>query len=787
MSYVNTTTPTRIWINGREYTDFLLSGSVSDESSLTTSIIKTTGTIVLGGVHDSIITREFPLPVGSEIIVQCRLPGGYSSRHPRGTLYLINSNLNYEQQSVTLEVGCSLALVSTFEQSFEDKIRDLYDLIPESYTAFDVEDFDLSELSNVLEALGYIMYQDKNGRIQCVKVFGGQGLVGVSSSSKFTSYDTSTAISIQSLSDTSTLIDPDALKIVMGFDVPKKEDEDPEEGEQDGDQVLSDVQYLRTKALRIANLDECLKVNFGKRTRLLEEKILSCGKAMNPEYIPDPEDIFEYYRNPDVCKKPLIDEELYITEEEFYDYKVEGKIEIEEVYFGDKVEKFQEATYDGPGNQLDYEKNYETLSIWRFADSSIGQWLDNVSKEYDLAVEEANAKCQEINEYAQIRDENDRYKKTQIEIACLKPKEIRTMIKTFRFYDCLVATRIIEVLELIEYIKEVRNVAARGLNYLTGFRGTSNIEERFIEFGDGGEIIKKTSKSTIHAGASKYTVEAFKREGEIFEDPEDSGPIVDERKTSKLQRYSFGPPLEYISGENINLPGIIIGQRLFAPWPQYFIKSETIESYEYERGKVTQTIKKIDYENPDNNTTDIKVSTDNSVAAKAEPRQADSDTTCNIPTENIEKTYTVYGRNTTRTLGSSWAGDFEPFTEEISMPIGFKSLLPEDVERDAAVEDWQCDLLNSQYLSAAAGKITEYERYIYRYLALSMAKKVMDNRGLRVVEKMRAEVFDYYPFMPITVVLSANALTLLVRVSSATWAFDSTNALCSFDCYVMNA
>ena len=787
MSYVNTTTPTRVWINGREYTDFLLSGSVSDESSLTTSIIKTTGSIELGGVHDSVITREFPLPVGSEIIIQCSLPNGYSTRHPRGTLYLINSNLNYEQQTVNIELGCSLALVSTYEESFADKIRDLYALIPESYDVFDVQDYDLSELNNVLDALGYIMYQDKNGRVQCVKTFGGQGLVGVNSSSKFTSFDTQTAISIESLSESSTLIDPETLKIVMDYQLPIHEEKDPEEDEDTDDELLKDIQYMKTKKLVVANLDECLSIYFGKKTRLTDQKIYSCGKFLNPEYIIDWEDIRDWYKNPDKCKGPLQDEELFITEEQFYAYEVTGKLEFKEVYFSDYVEKFQESTYEGPGNQLNFEKSWEDSSIWRIADTSINQWLDNVSKEYDLAVEECNAKCQEVNEYAQMRDENNIYLKTRLELACLTGKELRTMIRTFKFYDCLVSTRLSEIADLIEYIKEIRNVAVRALNYIEGWRGLNNTQERTIEFGTGGEVTKTTTKTIVHAGASKYTVEAIKREADVFEDPEDTGPIVDERKKTTIGRFSFGPPLEYITADYIPNDGVLIGRKLFPQWPLSFLRDEAIETHEYYKGTITKTQKKIDYENPDNNTTDIKISTDNSLAAKAEPRKDPNVRTCNIPTESKQVEYTVNGRNTTRTLGTSWAGDFDPFTEEISMPIAFKSLTPEELEPDEDMDEFQCNILTNDFINIAGRNMVLYESYIHRYLALSMAKRVMDNRGVRVVEKMRAEVFDYYPFMPITVVLSANNQTLLVRVSSATWAFDSTNALCSFDCYVMNA
>lgn len=1352
MSYVNTTTPTRIWIGINEYTDFLLSGSVSDESSLTTSVIKTSGSISLGGVHNSPVMRDFPLPIGSPIIIQCTLPNNFSTRHPRGTLYLINTTINYEQQTVNLEVGCSLALASTYEPSFRDKIRSLFDLIPEDYNVFNVQNYDLSELSQVLESLGYVMYQDKYGKIQVVKVFGEHGSGILSSVSKFTSYDNATALSIESLSDSSTLIDPESLSIVMTYEIPYYEPPDPEEeGEQDTDGdgipddedtdidgdgidniadpdadgdgipddeqdtdgdgipdsmdpdadgdgipddeqeqdpfengVLKDIQYLRTKAVRIADLKKCLQVYRGKKVRIKEDKIYSCGKFLNPEFIIDIEDQIAWNKDPNVCKKPLQDEDLYVTVEDFYAYEVKGKLELEDVYFSDKVEKFQEATYDGPGNQLNFEKTWEDLNIWRTGDAAIGQWLDNVAKEYDLAIEEANAKMQNINQYAQIRDENNIYLKTRLEKYCLKPKEVRTMQRTFKFYDCLVASELADVDALLVYIEAVRDVAARGLNWFIGRRCISNIEEKTTEFGEGGEVVRKTATSVVHASASKYTVEAFKREGEVLEDEEQTGPIVDDRKPSRLGRYNYGPPLEWIAG--ITSYNITLGNKTYRSWPEYFIRTNTTEEYTYQRGKVTQKITKIDYENPDNNTIDFKVSTDNSTAAPAQPKNEETgknkpptiivrargleedssfvsagtvvasystfdpegglvkvtwtsgnsptddnnaylyelnvnrrtvnltaaglvflntgrslpavsltvtdnlgktgkgsavprfspvndapiivvtandfaisdasvgfvvgtytisdedgdnltvnwtsraaptdgsgdpvyelntgsqrveltyagllyllagndppaidltvkddsgafnatgsssdtpndvgdnkapvivvtavdldpgdpflaagetvatyvasdenpddvltitwtaggapadglgnaiyqldtnndkvvltdaglayftstqtlptisltvtddsgapnntgtgsdtpgdgendppaitistndlpeigsyvsgdiiatyetsdpdsgdiltvswvdfrgapktvfnediysldtgnkevsltlagadfanagndlppialrvtddsgasnnsnavvaipgvdqdsdqdidgdgipnksdsdmdgdgipngtdpdidgdgtlnedDTTpygpdgiqlvnCNIPTESKEVIYTIKGKNTTQTTAaSSWLGDFQPSAEEISMPIEFAPLIPEELwlqHNDLLVEGLTCKITTDMFISYATSSMLKYEEYIYRYLAIAMAKKMMDNRGIRIVEKMRPEVFSYYPFMPITIALTANRQTLLARSSAATWAFDSTNALCSIDCYVM--
>ena len=158
---------------------------------------------------------------------------------------------------------------------------------------------------------------------------------------------------------------------------------------------------------------------------------------------------------------------------------------------------------------------------------------------------------------------------------------------------------------------------------------------------------------------------------------------------------------------------------------------------------------------------------------------------CNIPTEAKEVTYSIKGKNTTRTIGSSWAGDFQPFAEEISMPIDFKPIVPENLSPVLGDGAWDCRIVTDRFIETASSNISKYEAYINRYLSIAMAKRMMDNRGIRVVEKMRPEVFDYYPFMPISIVLQANNKYLLASVSSATWAFDSTNALCSFDCYVM--
>jgi hypothetical protein len=46
---INASSKIRLYINNQEYTDYLIEGSLSDDSAYTSNIITTKGTIVLGG------------------------------------------------------------------------------------------------------------------------------------------------------------------------------------------------------------------------------------------------------------------------------------------------------------------------------------------------------------------------------------------------------------------------------------------------------------------------------------------------------------------------------------------------------------------------------------------------------------------------------------------------------------------------------------------------------------------------------------------------------------------
>lgn len=997
MSYINTTTPTRIWINNKEYTDFLISGSVSDESTLTSSIAKTSGTITLGGVHDSIITREFPLPIGSPIIVQCVLPNGYSARHPRGALYLVNTTMNYEEQTVTLEVGCSLYLASTYENSFTRRIKTLFNYVPINTRHFDLQNYDLSELDSLLQAAGYAMYQDKYGKIQTVKAFGLTTLGSAESSSKFTCYDDSTSITIESLSETSSILDPSELTITMNWDIPVFDEPDPEDeieeedtdddgipdeedGDIDGDGIpnttdddpygtgspktdgvdtdgdgipnsidddidgdgipneededtdgdgipdsededadgngipdaeekaqIKDAPILEKqltfyKFIKLAPISECIKGYDGKKLVINKEKIFQCGIFLNPQYVSD---VLSYAQSPDPCKKPVTKEDWIQEIEEPYSFSVEGSLKTDEdAYISDVIEKYQIAEYNGPGKQLSFEESWETASLARAAEPAISQWLENISKEFDLAIEEANTLSQEMNEYAELRDENDLSLKTPQERACLKVDELALMSSTKGFYECLFADRASKREDAVGYALSVYDIAFRELQSILGRTAIVSRREKYYSFGEGGEIIQTVEKEYIHSGSAKITVDLIKRAGEVFEKEEQEGSVIDNREDNSGSGYDFSPPFEKIfrykevmlrDGDDYSFSSAGVS---YKPWPREVLRAETIEEFiygEYGPGTVTQKVTRIDYENPENSTIDIKVSTDNSTSANTNPRneadlgqpdeeeqdpllseepdldedgltdrpyfdedgnrvissvdpdmdgdgvpnaidpdldgdgipneeELDTDNdgipdtldtdddgdgdpdavdpdpldpnvtresqlaTCNIPTEQREVVYRVFLGNRTETIPGSWMGSFSPSPEEISMPISFKPLIPATLDelREEEMEPLDCKILTNRFISTATMNMMAYESYISRYLAIEASKRRMDNRGIRIVEKMRPELFEYYPFMPITVVINANRKRLLARTSSATWAFDSTNALCSMDCYVLN-
>ena len=178
MTLANTTSKIRLFINGKDYSNFLIEGSTSDDSAYSTNIITTKGSIVLGGDTTILDYNKTLFPLGSRVNVYATLDNGRAAKLPRGQLYVLNSSIDINSRQTTLEVGCSLAYLVSRESSYVPEIRTLITSFVSSTVkeSFIIDDYNLSTLQTLLEIDGRVIFQDSWGHIQFVRLFGNDGL-----------------------------------------------------------------------------------------------------------------------------------------------------------------------------------------------------------------------------------------------------------------------------------------------------------------------------------------------------------------------------------------------------------------------------------------------------------------------------------------------------------------------------------------------------------------------------------------------------------------------------------
>jgi len=231
MSYINTSNGVKLWINDINYTEYLIQGSLSDDSVYSSNIIATRGQIVLGTSESILDFNKTQFPIGSTIDIWVELDGGIAAKHPKGRLYIMNASSDLQALTTTLEVGCSLAFLAEKESQYGESVRSLFEgmLTSNDRTLLSINQYTLSNLNSYLDCLGEIIYQDRWGHIQKVDVFGNDGLGGGFFGSKLTTFDKYTAISIDSLSSTAIENDVAAVAVEARVSVPILSPKDPEE------------------------------------------------------------------------------------------------------------------------------------------------------------------------------------------------------------------------------------------------------------------------------------------------------------------------------------------------------------------------------------------------------------------------------------------------------------------------------------------------------------------------------------------------------------------------------
>ena len=121
MSYLVTKTRVAsLTINGADYTPNFASWTVSDSSALTNGLVSTSGSLTLRGVLGGALLQDYDrnnFQRGVEVILELTEPGGATYRHPRGLLYVIGDGYSVEDEQITIEIGCRVALATLIDDA----------------------------------------------------------------------------------------------------------------------------------------------------------------------------------------------------------------------------------------------------------------------------------------------------------------------------------------------------------------------------------------------------------------------------------------------------------------------------------------------------------------------------------------------------------------------------------------------------------------------------------------------------------------------------------------------
>lgn len=731
MSYVNLATKVKVYANGEDVSDYLIQGTLSDDSAYTNSIVKTTGQIVLGTDTRILDFDRTRFPIGSRVRIWVRLDNGKYALHPRGTLYISNSNVNIENKTLNLEVGCSLAFISDKEDEYETAVSGLYNdmLDSASKDRFVTQEKDLSALSSILEVNGEIIYQDQYGNIQKLNAFGSDGLGVRLRASKFTSFDKYTTIAIESISDTAIETSVSAVQIDTSVDVPAAVQVEYEPGTPASPNPKPLKSSVVRRTIETPVLENTTPPLVGFR------RICYIDSAPTDEASGE----ISSESNPNCGSRRESSGEA--SGDDGYSYKAYGSCEVKQKQVGETVTNGKYVSYKGQGNQVDREESWEHSSASTWANAAANNSMNDVINYVSEYIAEANALLSKANQHFDAKD---------LEPVLL---ENGNSNPAYNYHSCNSVTF---KQRAERYVDEASDLLRDGLLFgddLNRKYGLANLSQTFNKYGKAGELIEQTIINWKHQlsfdGARTHTIN--KGAYTIF---------LSAQKNSILLNTKRLPTREIKNPER-----------------DYDLKiaNKTVKTYQYSRLYTTEVETYVDYENPSNSTVTTNYSTSGSANA-VQPgrlvyqRATSGKLTCKLDTESKDLSVTVPLKQAT-IQSASWFGNSTAYTKKISLPIQLAPVLPPYDESTNA-----CGVLNQSQ------KIAEYERVLKNY-ALIVAKKISgDNRGFRISEKLRAELFEYYPFYPISISTESIGKAYRTRAAAANWVFNSEQALCSIDC-----
>ena len=753
MTMINTTSKIRLYINNAEYTDYLIEGSLSDDSAYTTNIITTKGTIVLGGDTSIIDFNKTLFPIGSTVTVYATLSNGELSKLPRGHLFVLNSTIDINERLTTLEVGCSLAFLSSRESSYEDQIKTLIeDSLDSSFKeSFLIEEYNLSTLDNLLKTAGKCIFQDKHGYVQDIDQFGDDGLGSNLSEAKLVSFDKYSAINIESLGGAIEELPSDVF-VEVDIDVPGDADGD---GDEEGIPEPF-VTSVTTRSVEYTDIEsqEFKIVNDPSNSDATTEAVPNCGTIEEPGDPSTPE----------------------------FAYTVEGNVTGVQRTKNENVTAGSYSSYEGPGNQVDWEYSFEYCSALTYASNIISTVVDKYIEIANAEAARANGLLSKVNQYwATAADINSRPTDEKTE------EEIERQQKQYEYYTCMGQQLYDAADDIVGY--PGRNFAANGMDQKAaefvdeyrGIYGVSNVNSTYYTYGEGDILIEKVELSYIHRGNSKSAQETTANLQASYRwNANLTGYRYQIVNDINFAGYSAGSFLATISGSSKPTEHDPVAFGNPVTYFNQILKSKTTTTYSYGSQYTTETIYFEDYEEPSNNYTQINYSSSDSANAEESDRieiARDVNGCIYSNEENAEDPVTISSTatitETSGTVSAGWLGVPIATTKEISIPATFAPIAEKD-----------CDgVVTSPNVTAT---LANYESIVENF-ATNEAKRIAgDNYGYRITEAgIRSEIFGYYPFYPMSLILNSLDKEFKLRAASSSCVFDSSNVLCSFDCFLV--
>lgn len=775
---MNATGKIRIFINEQEYTDFLVEGSISDDSAYSTSIITTSGTVTLAGSADVLDFNKTKFPVGSHVSIYVTLSNGKMAKMPRGSLLILESSIDIKEPSITFQLGCSLNYLSSREANYESEIEDLIDtFIPQNIkNSFVIEEKNLSTLSNLLDISGLIIFQNAYGTIQKAKKFGTDGIGSNIDSAKLVSFDKFTTIDVQSLGGAIEEL-PSSVVVQASVEIPTFKDDDDDDEGSDG-KPPPFITSSTTRTIRIPDaqaLDPFFQVkNIPNAPEAQSEAIPACGSISDPEA--------ESVAN--------------------YGYTVTGAVKAVEREVKETVTQGSYTSYTGPGNQVEYEYDFEHCSAGTYAgpvlEGLLNAYVDAVTAE----TQEAQAMAGKANQAFTQRDDFNSRPQTVIYFyeedangnRVLTSQELseegEINANAAEYYACVGQHYLDAAKGIAGGAQSLsRNAVSIVDDYLKNY-GYSSFNITYYFYNRDDSLAQKITNNFIHPAATDAAQKATN--GLAYNKTNRStGFFFDEGINYYYATGDFDYSSFRATGKSFNQ--VVSGDSLITshsdnnkdPGSRFnlFLAASTTTSYKYGKLYVEETVDYVDHENPLNSYKRVNFSSTGS-KNPAEPDRIEiqRDADGNIysagnnseesKTEELEYKQAVNIKGDSTNVQSRWLGQPGPQDKIINLPIDFAPIRKKFTSNGTLIP------LNVQ------AKLSRYQKILEKYAKNEAKKIAADNSGFRITEVgTRAELFGYYPYYPIALNLSSLGKRYGLRAASSSWVFDKDNILCSLDCF----